>query len=188
MKSMIYTRTGDKGTTALIGGRRVSKHDPRLVAYGTVDELNSFLGFLGSEPQLPAEIAEMLPDVQSRLFDIGAILASDPDGDYKAPALAEADIERIEKAIDMLDGQLEPLRCFVLPAGCESATRAHLARAVCRRAEREIAALAETSPIDDTVLRYINRLSDYLFVAARYCNLAPSQSETPWKAWPSQPK
>lgn len=178
-KSNIYTRTGDAGTTALIGGVRVEKNHPRLEAYGTVDELNSHLGLLISEVEdvLPTSVGT-LRCVQDQLFVLGAALAS-PNGERTVGDDAVADLEG---AIDILDGDLTPLQSFILPAGCHAACQAHVARTVCRRAERHATALAdEVENVSGNVLRYLNRLSDYLFVLARALNAAEGIPETPWQ-------
>ncbi len=177
-KSMIYTRTGDAGTTALIGGVRVEKFHPRLEAYGTVDELNSHIGLLISEVEdvLPAEV-ETLRRVQSHLFEVGSALATAGE----SRPVASAPIRQLEEAIDALDGELPPLKSFILPAGCHAACTAHVARTVCRRAERHVIALAAVEEnVVPEVIGFLNRLSDYLFVLARALNSAEGVNETPW--------
>lgn len=177
-KSNIYTRTGDTGTTALIGGVRVEKNHPRLEAYGTVDELNSHLGLLISEVEdvLPLAVGT-LRSVQDKLFVIGAALANPS----QMQAIGEDAVEELERAIDYMYGELTPLQSFILPAGCHAACQAHVARTVCRRAERHATALAaEVDNVSADVLRYLNRLSDYLFVLARALNAAEGVTETPW--------
>lgn len=181
----IYTRTGDAGTTSLVGGKRVDKFSPRLEAYGTIDELNSFLGLLASEQVIAAEAgtASTLTSIQSRLFDIGAYLATDnTDNPGLEPSgLTEADIEHLEHQIDIMTPQLPQLRSFILPGGCQAAAQAQVCRAVCRRAERRVLALASEAAVAPIVLRYINRLSDYLFVVARFANHLTSTPETHWQ-------
>lgn len=177
-KSNIYTRTGDAGTTALIGGVRVEKNHPRLEAYGTVDELNSHLGLLISEVEdvLPPAV-DTLRRVQDELFVIGAALATPND----TRAIGDDAVAELEAAIDALDGELTPLQTFILPAGCHAACQAHVARTVCRRAERHATRLAaEVDNVSAYVLRYLNRLSDYLFVLSRALNAAEGVAETPW--------
>lgn len=176
----IYTRTGDDGTTALGTGERVAKHAPRIWAYGTVDEANAAIGVarqsLAAEPGLDAGLAR----IQNDLFDLGADLCVPDRGtppawagpDYKPLRITPAQVDRLEAEIDAMNTELEPLRSFILPGGSAAAAALHVARTVCRRAERHMAELAALpdEPVSDAALRYINRLSDYLFVAARYAN------------------
>jgi len=169
----IYTRTGDHGETSLFGGSRVPKNDPRIEAYGTVDELNSFLG-LARASELPQSLDDQLQQVQSDLFDIGAHLAS--PGTSRFPGVEERRITELEEAIDAMERELAPLTGFILPGGTPAAAQLHVARTVCRRAERCVVALN-----DDTTLRYLNRLSDYLFVAARFANFRGGREDVPWK-------
>jgi cob(I)alamin adenosyltransferase len=169
----IYTRTGDSGETSLFGGSRVPKNDPRIEAYGTVDELNSFLG-AARAAGLPQSIDDQLHQVQMDLFEIGAHLAS--PGASRFPGVEETRIEQLEQAIDAMESELSPLTTFILPGGTPGAAQLHVARTVCRRAERCVVALRE-----DATLRYLNRLSDYLFVAARFANLRAGRSDVPWK-------
>ena len=171
MKTNIYTRKGDDGTTSLVGGKRVSKACDRVEAYGTVDELNSQLGLLltyVSEPQTQ----ERLLQCQRDLFSIGAILATEPDCPRPTKyCITQHDVEELEKAIDAISEKLPPWRGFVLPGGCRAAAVAHVCRTVCRRAERRILALGEENSVDSNVVAYINRLSDYLFVLSSLLNL-----------------
>ena len=172
----IYTKSGDKGTTALATGERVAKHALRIESYGTVDETNSVIGIVrlhtGNMPKLDA----MLARIQNELFDLGADLAT-PEKDEKLGweplRILEAQVTRLEAEIDEMNAALEPLRSFVLPGGTPSAAYLHLARTVCRRAERQVTALMEGphERVNEAALRYLNRLSDFLFVAARYANL-----------------
>ena len=177
----IYTKTGDGGETSLFGGRRVSKDDVRIDAYGCVDELNSCLGIVRAEGT-PSEIDAILKEVQSDLFVLGADLAT-PQGSSSSPVprLEPADIERLERHIDSLDALLPSLTTFILPGGCAAAAGLHLARTVCRRAERLIVRLSKMQPIGTVPVIYLNRLSDLLFVMARFANLRAGASETPWK-------
>ncbi len=174
----IYTRTGDDGSTALFGGDRVAKTDLRVVAYGDVDELNSMLGWV-----LAAGVAEViarrLNREQQRLFELGAQLA-DPKASISGSLFAGG-VAVLEGEMDRLDAELEPLKNFILPAGSESVVRLHLTRTVCRRAERAAVALAATVDIDPSVVTYLNRLSDYLFVAARFEAKERGEKETPWR-------
>lgn len=181
-KSALYTRTGDKGTTSLVGGERVSKTSIRLESYGTVDEFSSFLGDILSQPDCEEEVKGQLLKIQNTLFDAGSYLATDPNGEYKTPpGVTDEDITELEGWIDALDEQTPRIRSFVLPGGSPLSAKAHVARTVCRRAERAILRLAETEPVDETVIRYVNRLSDYLFILARYFNFMAGVEEITWK-------
>lgn len=164
----IYTKTGDEGMTSLIGGKRVAKNSARLESYGTIDELNSFLGMIRSFPMAP-EVEDELVEIQSRLFDVGGNLATDPENTPLKMKLGvkEEDIERLEKAIDRMDGEVPPMTHFVLPGGNEVVSFCHIARTVCRRAERRILDLGGEAEVDALVLKYVNRLSDYLFILSR---------------------
>lgn len=167
-KSIIYTRTGDKGTTSLVGGQRVSKAHQRIESYGTVDELNSFIGLLITSLEDQRD-TDFLAFVQHKLFTIGSYLATDQDTTelmIESKVTPES-IARIEHEIDRVDSELPKMRAFILPGGCRSASLAHVCRTVCRRAERQIYHLAETNPVEEPVLVFMNRLSDYLFVLAR---------------------
>lgn len=167
-KSLIYTGTGDKGTTSLVGGERVSKTHQRLESYGTVDELNSFIGLLITSLEDQAD-KDFLYFIQHKLFSIGSYLATDQTStELKVESrIAPETITRIEQEIDRLDGGLPKMKNFILPGGCRSASLAHVCRTVCRRAERQIYRLTETAPVEEFVLTFVNRLSDYLFVLAR---------------------
>jgi cob(I)alamin adenosyltransferase len=185
----IYTRTGDDGSTALGTGERVPKHAPRIWAYGTVDEANAAIGMarlhLASEPQLDQRLGR----IQNDLFDLGADLCIPDRGtppswagaDYVPLRITVAQVKRLEDEIDDMNGELDPLRSFVLPGGSAAAATLHLARTICRRAERHIAELAAqpNEPVSADVLHYINRLSDYLFVASRYVN-ARGKADVLW--------
>ena len=178
----IYTKTGDKGQTALIGGRRVSKADLRIDAYGTVDELNSWIGLVRDQPVSILQ-KDLLKEIQDRLFTIGTELATDPEKDTKRtmPVITADDVTLLEKAMDKMDTELPQLRAFILPGGHESVSFCHLARTVCRRAERLVTALSDDSPVDELVLQYLNRLSDYLFVLSRKMARDLSVEESVWK-------
>lgn len=181
-KSLIYTRTGDDGTTSLVGGTRVPKDSARLEAYGTVDELNSHIGLLAAHPDTPQALTTTLLAAQHRLFDIGSYLACDPQAGPALPhGIDRTCLADIEHDIDTLDSTLPPIRSFILPGGSMPAALAHVARTVCRRAERRILTLAATAPVDPMVTAYINRLSDYLFIAARHANTALGIPETTWQ-------
>jgi cob(I)alamin adenosyltransferase len=178
----IYTRTGDAGGTSFFGGKRVSKHDPRVCAYGDVDELNACLGTVRAQAELPGDVADMLERIQIDLFAIGARLA-DPaekiaDRVTKA-TVTDLDIQRLEDWIDRFEGELPPLRRFILPGGNRAGALLHLSRTVCRRAERSIVALGPGEP-DALLLPYVNRLSDLLFVLARAVNHRAGQAEVEW--------
>jgi cob(I)alamin adenosyltransferase len=173
----IYTRTGDKGETSLFGGSRISKNDPRIEAYGTIDELNSLLG-LCRAGSLPKPIDAELDRVQSDLFDIGAYLAA--PGSDRFGTVPETRIADLERAIDAMESELQPLKTFIVPGGSESAARLHVARTVCRRAERRVIALEDSSSEMQTTIAYLNRLSDLLFVAARRANQIAGVADTPW--------
>lgn len=180
-KSLLYTRGGDKGTTSLVGGQRVSKGDIRLESYGTIDELNSFLGLLIAETDDP-KTTDILQFVQHRLFSIGSYLATDTTTTtlHSASHISTNDIERLEQKIDEIDSCLPKMKGFILPGGCRSASLAHVCRTICRRAERQICRLSEITEVDDAVLTFINRLSDLLFVIARNECLLKNKEEIIW--------
>lgn len=178
----IYTKTGDKGQTSLIGGTRVSKHNLRIEAYGTVDELNSWMGLLRDQPIDDHSITSIL-EVQDRLFTIGSHLASDPEKSrMKLPEIREEDVSYLEKEIDRMEEQLPALTSFVLPGGNSVVSQVHIARCVCRRAERLVIQLAEEAPVNEIIIIYLNRLSDYLFVLSRHVARILNAAETPWQA------
>ena len=179
----IYTRTGDDGSTGLYGGARVRKGDPRVEAYGNVDEANAAMGFARAARLEPA-VESALAKVQSSLFDVGARLATPPEKAEKIPAVTDGDVTSLEQAIDALEATLPPLKTFVLPGGSEQAARLHLARTVVRRAERAVIRLAATEPVEPVVIRYLNRLSDLLFVQARAANRAAGIPDVPWSPRP----
>jgi cob(I)alamin adenosyltransferase len=181
MTMKIYTKTGDKGQTSLIGGTRVPKHHIRIEAYGTIDELNSWTGLL-RDTVTDASVKELLIEIQDRLFTIGSILASDPEkSKMKLPELHAEDITRLEKAIDEIDAIVPPMKSFVLPGGHEIVSHCHIARCVCRRAERNVIHLSETAAVADLVIQYLNRLSDYLFMLSRKLTHDLGAEEIPWK-------
>lgn len=176
----IYTKTGDAGTTSLFGGKRVSKSDLRIDTYGTVDELNAFVGLLRDQ-EVNKKRKEILTEIQDRLFTIGSMLATEPGNTkVKIPTLVEADIAFLEKEIDAMDAMLESMRFFVLPGGHASVSFGHVARTVCRRAERLVIALNQVDPVAPLVIQYLNRLSDYLFVLCRKMAKELNVEETPW--------
>ncbi|MCF4167734.1 cob(I)yrinic acid a,c-diamide adenosyltransferase [Zavarzinia compransoris] len=165
----IYTRGGDKGLTSLVDGSRVAKHADRVAAYGDVDELNAVIGLIRLETADLAEVDAMLSRIQNDLFDLGADLAT-PDGIEGALRIVDAQVARLEAEIDVMNAEIPPLRSFILPGGSRAAAHAHLARTVARRAERGISALAAVEAINMAALRYVNRLSDHLFVLGRHLN------------------
>jgi len=178
----IYTKTGDHGETGLFGGPRVRKTHRRIEAFGEVDELNSHLGFARAAEQ-PAAIEATLRRVQHELFAIGAELASPQPEKYDVPQIGDHEAAVLEHEIDKLEESLQPLTEFILPAGCEASVRLQIARSVCRRAERRVVDLVDETggEVSERTIRYLNRLSDYLFVAARYANHSASVTEEPWQ-------
>lgn len=199
-KSPIYTRTGDKGMTSLVDGTRLVKNSVRIEAYGTVDELNSFIGVLIASEPLTDDDRALLTDIQARLFDIGSYLASgNAEMSERMRPQLDGALEALEHVLDLYDSELPPMRSFVLPQGAPSAAAAHVARAVARRAERRILAFNSeltahaadegyTGPqcVDKQVLKYINRLSDYLFILSRHCNHIAGIADIYWI--PAKPK
>lgn len=182
--SKIYTRTGDDGKTGLIGKGRVAKDDPRVTAYGTVDELNAVLGLVRAElaatAATPDGVDPLIARIQHRLFDLGAELAT-PAAMANQQTIGDTHVAELEAAIDRYEAQLEPLREFILPGGCRLAAEFHLARAVCRRAERLVVTLAAGAAVRPEVLRYLNRLGDLLFVLARSANAAAGEADVTWQ-------
>lgn len=176
----IYTKTGDKGLTSLIGGTRVPKYDLRIESYGTVDELNSYVGMIRDQ-DISIEQKESLKEIQDRLFTIGAALASDPEkSKMKIPDLHLSDIEFLEQQMDDMNEVLPDLKHFILPGGNQAVSFCHIARCVCRRAERITVHLGEESFVDEKVIVYLNRLSDFLFVLARKLCHDKSLPENKW--------
>ncbi len=176
----IYTKRGDKGETSLIGGSRVSKTHSRIEAYGTVDELNSSIGVIRDSAKY-RELDPFLVEIQNTLFTIGSELASTPDSKMVLPKLKDEQIEELEAEMDRMDEELPQLKNFILPGGEITASHCHVSRCICRRAERRVVALSELSEIDERIVRYLNRLSDYLFTLARYYTLKHGGIETQWK-------
>ena len=183
----IYTKTGDKGTTALFGGTRVPKHHIRIESYGTVDELNSHLGLIRDQ-EIHQDYKDLLMHIQDRLFTVGAILATDPEKAIlksgkerlNIPKISEENINRLEKEMDMMNEALPPMTHFVLPGGHQTVSFCHIARCVCRRAERLATALNELEGVESNTLMYLNRLSDYLFVLARKLSYDLQANEIKW--------
>jgi cob(I)alamin adenosyltransferase len=177
----IYTRTGDDGTTGLLGRDRVPKHDLRVEAYGTVDELNAVLGVVRSH-ETASQFGDLLPRLQSALFAVGAELATtDATMLGKLERLTDPDVAALEREIDRLDADLPPLTRFVLPAGSPLAASLHHARTVCRRAERRVTALAAREHVSEVIVRWLNRLADLLFVMARWANLRAGVTDRAWE-------
>jgi cob(I)alamin adenosyltransferase len=176
----IYTKTGDTGSTSLVAGTRVSKASIKIDSYGNIDELNSWIGVLRDDPVHESR-REVLKEIQDRLFTIGADLASEPEQTKKKlPDLYESDIELLEKEMDTMNEVIPPLRLFVLPGGHQSVSFAHVARTVCRRAERQIIALSNEEEVNPLIIKYINRLSDYLFVLSRKITQELGTEEVAW--------
>ena len=184
-KSALYTGGGDDGSTSLVGGERAGKDSLRLEAYGTIDELSAFLGVLAAWPMIEEDVKQEILEVQNLLFDIGGYMASKPGGSGLPPVAGLAEeIKVLEHRIDRLDSLTPKIRAFVLPGGCEGAAHAHVARTVCRRAERKITALARVEDVDNAVKVFMNRLSDYLFILARYLNHRAGVEEIIWRKRP----
>lgn len=183
----IYTKTGDKGTTALFGGTRVPKHHIRIDSYGTVDELNSHIGLIRDQ-KIDSHYKDILINIQDKLFTVGAILATDPEKAtlkngkqrLKIPKINQYDIQLLEDEMDKMDAQLPPMTHFVLPGGHQTVSFCHIARTVCRRAERLASALYDLEPFQQDTLTYLNRLSDYLFVLARKLSQDLKAEEVKW--------
>lgn len=184
MAFKIYTKTGDKGSTSLIGGVRVSKSHIRIESYGTVDELNSYLGMI-SDSASDVRVSEWLHEIQDRLFTIGSVLATAPEKNVKMalPDVHEADVIWLEQKIDEMNEELPEMRSFILPGGHIASSTAHVARCVCRRAERICVAMQqEGEVVPELILQYLNRLSDFLFVLARYIAHKNGAEDLPWRA------
>lgn len=180
MAFKIYTKTGDKGETSLFGGKRLPKHHLRIDAYGTVDELNAHIGLVRDLTGAD-EVKNLLFEIQNRLFVLGSSLACDPDNSAMVPDLQEGDIAMLEQAIDAMEKELEPLKNFILPGGHPVVSHCHIARCVCRRAERLCVALDREEHIAPIALQYLNRLSDYLFVLSRFLAKMLGVKEILWK-------
>lgn len=180
-KMKIYTKQGDKGTTGLIGGTRVLKSSLRIESYGTIDELNSYIGLIRDQ-QIAEKYVEQLLEIQDRLFTIGSSLASDPEkSSMKIPDLHDSDVELLENWMDTMDEELPEMKNFILPGGHSTVSFCHIARCVCRRAERIIIDLNQHEFVADLVIVYTNRLSDYLFVLSRKLTQDLGIAEHPWK-------
>jgi cob(I)alamin adenosyltransferase len=180
----IYTKAGDAGDTGLFGGARVSKANPRIEAYGTLDELNAVLGMALADNKVPFELASTLTRIQNELFQLGSELATPVERRAPAELVAEAHIVALEREIDLMEATLPALRNFILPGGAGSTTGAallHFARTVCRRAEREVVVLNSNEKMRGEVLKYLNRLSDFLFVSSRFVNHKAGVADVEWK-------
>lgn len=177
----IYTKTGDQGDTGIMGGKRLRKNSLRIAAFGDVDELNALLGICRTSKISP-ELEEILHQLQKELFYLGADLSTPLEENYAISRITKEQINGLEKHIDNLDGQLEPLKNFILPGGSVEASYLHLARTVCRRAERLVVNLASQEKINENIVPYLNRLSDLLFVMARFANKKEGVEEEKWKA------
>jgi cob(I)alamin adenosyltransferase len=177
----IYTKTGDKGETGLWGGGRIPKDSPRINAYGTVDECNAVIG-IARAAGMDKSLDDKLAHVQHRLFVVGSDLATPNDVDPAIPRIAEDDIQLLEKWIDEMEGELAPLKQFIMPGGSQPASFLHLARTVCRRAERWAVLLSREEPTSHPAVVFLNRLSDFLFVAARTANRLAGVADTPWES------
>lgn len=176
----IYTKTGDKGQTSLIGGTRVPKDDIRIEAYGTVDELNSWLGVIRDSVN-ESHTRQLIVEIQNKLFTIGSHLASDPEKSrMKLPEITDEHVAVLEKEMDAIDSAVPPMKNFVLPGGHLTVSYCHVARCVCRRAERCVIHLAGTAPVEEVIVRYLNRLSDYLFMLSRKLTMDLGAEEIPW--------
>jgi len=177
----IYTKTGDTGQTALIGGTRVLKSHSRVSAYGTVDELNSWIGLLRDQAVIQPSEKVVILLIQDRLFIMGSLLAADPEKSrMKLPELSIDDVLILETEIDRMDALLPQLKNFILPGGHQSVSFCHLARCICRRAEREVVSLSTETLVDPMIIIYLNRLSDFLFTLARYWSMVAGAEEIPW--------
>lgn len=181
MAFKVYTKTGDKGETSLLGGTRLPKHHIRIEAYGTVDELNSFIGLIRDQA-IDVNSKTVLIEIQDRLFTLGSLLAADPKKNkMKLPEVTEEDVVYLEREIDKMDEALPEMKSFVLPGGNTTVSFCHIARCVCRRAERATLKLAGNEEVPAIIIKYLNRLSDYLFVLSRKLAMDTGAEEIPWK-------
>ncbi len=181
MSAKLYTKTGDKGTTSLLGGKKIPKSDLRIEAYGNVDELNSFLGMLKDQDEVENRLKQQIYWIQEHLFTIGSLLATEPGfTGFELPKITDTEVTQLEVWIDKFDSELPPLKNFILPGGHQAVSLSHVCRSVCRRAERSIIALGNGEDIDEVIIRFVNRLSDYLFIFARVIGKHLNVPETPW--------
>lgn len=177
----IYTKKGDDGTTSLLGGARLPKNHLRIESYGTVDELNSYIGLLRDQA-INIHHKDILIEIQDRLFTIGSHLAMEPGkSNIKLPEISESDVSLLEKEIDNMDEKLPPMKSFVLPGGHTTVSYSHICRCICRKAERNCVALSQNSEVNPILIKYLNRLSDYLFTLGRMLTMELNVTETPWK-------
>ena len=182
MKSKVYTLTGDQGKTSLVGGKRVDKDDVRVEAYGTIDELNAHIGLLAHNSKLEATgLSQDIRIIQNKLFNIGAYLATEVDEGTPVHGLGADDVHRLEHCVDTLDEQLPPMQGFILPGGSRLSAQCDICRTVTRRAERRVVALSHTATVHPLVLQYLNRLSDFFFVFARFNNIQNQVEEIYWE-------
>ena len=181
MSMKLYTKTGDKGKTSLLGGKKVPKSSLRIDAYGNVDELNSFLGTLKDQDAVENRLKQQLYWIQEHLFTIGSILATEPGFyGFELPKITETEVKQLEVWIDKFDEELPELKNFILPGGHIAISTSHVCRSVCRRAERSIIELSENELVDEVIIQFINRLSDYLFIFARVIGMQLNIPEIPW--------
>ena len=183
MSLKLYTKTGDKGTTSLLGGKKVSKADLRIEAYGNVDELNSFIGCLKDQETVTDKLKKQLHLIQKHLFTIGSLLAAEAGfSGFDLPRLSTSEVDQLETWIDEFDSGMPALKNFVLPGGHSAASWSHVCRSVCRRAERSIVSLSRKEEIDEIIIQFMNRLSDYLFIFARHLGHSHNVPEITWNA------
>jgi cob(I)alamin adenosyltransferase len=181
MSAKLYTKTGDKGSTSLLGGKKVLKSNLRIEAYGNVDELNAFIGLLKDQPEVEHRLAQQLYWIQEHLFTIGSLLAMEkPMEGFKLPDITSNEVRQLEVWIDKFDEEVPPLKNFILPGGHPAISTCHVCRTVCRRTERSIIALHDEEPLSETILQFINRLSDYFFIFARALGDQLNVPEIPW--------
>lgn len=181
MSTKLYTKTGDKGKTSLLGGKKVSKSHFRIEAYGNVDELNAFVGLLKDQPEVENRLKQQLYWTQEHLFNIGSILATEADfKGFELPSVTDAEVKQLEVWIDKYTGELPELKNFILPGGHQVVSLCHVCRTVCRRTERSIIALNEEEQVDELIIQFINRLSDYFFIFARKLGAELNIREIPW--------
>lgn len=181
MSTKLYTKTGDKGKTSLLGGSKVSKADLRIEAYGNVDELNSFIGYLKDQAEVENRLKQQLYWIQEHLFTIGSALATEADfKGFELPKITPAEVSQLEVWIDKFDKEVPPLKNFILPGGHPAVSWAHVCRTVCRRTERSIISLANSDKVEEVIIQFMNRLSDYLFIFARAIGHQLNAPEIPW--------
>ncbi|MEQ9404138.1 MAG: cob(I)yrinic acid a,c-diamide adenosyltransferase [Cyclobacteriaceae bacterium] len=181
MSAKLYTKTGDKGKTSLLGGKKVSKANLRIEAYGNVDELNSFLGYLKDQKEVENRLKQQIYWIQEHLFTIGSALATEPGfSGFELPKISVTEVNQLEVWIDKFDTEVPPLKNFILPGGHPVVSLSHVCRSVCRRTERSIISLAENAEVEEVIIQFMNRLSDYLFIFARALGQQLNAPEIPW--------